>query len=290
MFPEAPYSYITSGKAYLVHDVDSHGDAQVSDDDGDSYDTAGDPFDVYEKVTEESAPAPTLPAVEYREVKRWAEKGERIRIVNRDRHEHSYEQGAEFIVNDTDGDGDVRVTLGGRSRKLVSLSEYAVLEPITASEYVEVKRKADVGERIKIIAAGYAGMPPRYQNGDEIVVIHSDGHSVRGEGIGIYIRHDEYVVLEPVTPTADTYVHNGITYRKESRVANVGELVLVVANTMSGNSHGYSIGEVTEIIEEWPRGSHGPQRKGSGKSALIWLPLITSYSYLSLPLRLRLRR
>lgn len=196
VFPEAPRSYLTSGNPYLVDEIDFAGDAQITDDDGDDLDTDGLAFDVYAIVSEEVAQIPTQPSAEYREVKRWAEKGERIRIVNLHPHEHHYEQGAEFTVNDTDGDGDVRVTCGERAHKLVALSEY--------------------------------------------------------------------VVLEPVTPTADTYVHNGVTYRKDSRVANVGELVLVVANTMSGNEHGYDIGAVTEIIGEHAGGRHGVQRRGSG--------------------------
>lgn len=149
VFTEVPSSFFTLGKPYLVDEIDYAYDAQITDDDGDEYDTAGDEFDVYEKVTE-VAPAPTQPTVEYREVKRWAEKGERIRIVNRYRHEHSYEQGAEFIVNDTAGGGDVRVTAAGHDGRRVLLSEYAVLEPVTSAEPTPAPLKYAAGDYVKV--------------------------------------------------------------------------------------------------------------------------------------------
>ncbi|NGM81245.1 hypothetical protein G5B47_02330 [Paenibacillus sp. 7124] len=179
-------SYLTLGRPYVVTEIDSVDDAQITDDDGDDYDTCGKTFDVYEKVAEA--------AQQYREVSRKASVGERIKIVDKDPFERNYKNGAEFVVNRADSDGDVYVNCAGDD------------------EY--------------------------------------------------YVLRSEYVVLEP----DDAYVHSGVTYRKESRVANVGEIVLVVANTMIGNKHGYKIGEVTEIVGEWLAGSYGPQRKGSGKS------------------------
>jgi hypothetical protein len=133
---------VTVGNAYMVTEVDDAGDAQIADNNGRDYDTSGDTFDVYEKVAQPPAQAPDMPPVEYREVIRWAEKGERIRIVNRHPNEHRYEQGAEFVVNSVDGDGDVRVTLGDSDRKLVVLSEYVVLEPTAAQAPAQPKRYA----------------------------------------------------------------------------------------------------------------------------------------------------
>ncbi|MEK5395977.1 hypothetical protein [Paenibacillus sp. FSL K6-2859] len=78
---------------------------------------------------------------------------------------------------------------------------------------------------------------------------------------------DVYEKVTEPSSVSEQHIHNGVTYRKVSRVANVGELVLVIANTMGGNSHGYDIGEVTEIIQEWLPGKYGVQRKGSGKIA-----------------------
>lgn len=48
VYDEAPYSFITAGKPYLVIHVDKYGNATVEDDDGD-LSTADDEFDVYRK-------------------------------------------------------------------------------------------------------------------------------------------------------------------------------------------------------------------------------------------------
>lgn len=79
-----------------------------------------------------------------------------------------------------------------------------------ATQYREVKRKANAGERIKIVNAGYAGDPPVYSNGDELTVIRDNGSiGVRvdrkwcdGSDINAWVSHEEYVVLEPIAPLA----------------------------------------------------------------------------------------
>jgi hypothetical protein len=243
---------VTVGNAYLVTEVDDAGDAQIADNNGRNYDTIGDTFDVYEKVAEEVAQAPDMPPVEYREVKRWAEKGERIRIVNRHPNEHRYEQGAEFVVNSVDGDGDVRVTFGGNDRKLVVLSEYVVLEPIAqpivapAQEYVEVDRKAAVGERIKIVEA-YAAMD-NYVTGDEFAV-----KNVRYDGAVYVEEHDrviaqfEYVVLEPAPAQASAQPKRYVA----------GDFVKVTSNSVG---HEYTEGSVVKIAETKDNARHGGQQ------------------------------
>lgn len=80
-----------------------------------------------------------------------------------------------------------------------------------AIQYREVKRKANVGERIKIVNAGYAGNPPVYANGDVVEVVKDCGAwGVRinrkwdnYSGINALVSHFEYVVLESIpAPTA----------------------------------------------------------------------------------------
>ncbi|QOT13693.1 hypothetical protein JNUCC32_31330 (plasmid) [Paenibacillus sp. JNUCC32] len=105
-------------------------------------------FEVYEKVTRPAA-------VEYREVKREAEVGERIRIVDKYPTEDKYENGAEFVVCNTDGDGDVRVRIPGNSRKLVLLSEYAVIEPVNVAEPAPQPERLKVGEYARVIGSSH---------------------------------------------------------------------------------------------------------------------------------------
>ncbi|WP_404303542.1 hypothetical protein [Paenibacillus sp. DP01] len=132
-------SYVTTGAFYEVTRIDEFGDPQIVDNDGDEHDLCGEGFEVYAKVSE---------TAEYREVKRWAEPGERIRIVRKDSQEDRYENGAEFVVDSADGDGDVRVTVESEDRVLVALCEYAVLEPVCARE--SAAKRLTVGDYAKI--------------------------------------------------------------------------------------------------------------------------------------------
>ncbi|MDQ0168731.1 hypothetical protein [Paenibacillus tundrae] len=74
----------------------------------------------------------------------------------------------------------------------------------------EVQRKANAGERIKIVNAGYAGEPPVYANGDVLIA----GESVYGRAVRVnrnwnsggvaFVNDKEYVVLEPIAAPAPT--------------------------------------------------------------------------------------
>jgi ribosomal protein L21E len=46
--------YFTVGKYYEIIEIDEYGDPQIVDDDGDCYDTGGEDFEVYEKVSKEN--------------------------------------------------------------------------------------------------------------------------------------------------------------------------------------------------------------------------------------------
>jgi hypothetical protein len=80
----------------------------------------------------------------------------------------------------------------------------------TQPQYNEVSRKANAGERIKIVNAGYAGEPPAYVNGDIVTAtkrdtpssIYIDRDWVKGGTAWVYDY--EYVVLEPIAPTSAT--------------------------------------------------------------------------------------
>lgn len=70
--------------------------------------------------------------VQYREVKRKAAVGERIRVVKAGYTMGRYNNGDEFVVNHVDRDDDVYVSIEGKDR-LICLSEFVVLEPIASS-------------------------------------------------------------------------------------------------------------------------------------------------------------
>lgn len=70
-FEEAPRRYLTAGKYYEIDYVDSHGDPQITDDDGDEFDTYSldhCEFEVYRKVSAASVEAERLKVGDYAKV------------------------------------------------------------------------------------------------------------------------------------------------------------------------------------------------------------------------------
>lgn len=70
-FDEAPRRYLTAGKYYEIDYVDSHGDPQITDDDGDEFDTYSldhCEFEVYRKVSAASVEAERLMVGDYARV------------------------------------------------------------------------------------------------------------------------------------------------------------------------------------------------------------------------------
>ncbi|MHA7962832.1 hypothetical protein ACX93W_01720 [Paenibacillus sp. CAU 1782] len=175
VYEEAPISDITAGVAYVVTEIDSCGDAQITDDEGDSYDTSGDTFTTYRKVPE---------------------------------------------------------------KKRLTVGDYAKVTESGSHNY-------DVGTIIEIVQDDRDGSPYR-------------GKRPNGN-IGNFLRERE---VTPATkaefdaqsaPPADseTVIHEGREYRKISRNANVGDLVVITANK---NSHGYKIGAIVKVAKRYDNG------------------------------------
>lgn len=144
VFERAPREYLTSGKEYVVTEIDWSGDALITDDDGDEYDTCGKTFDVYEKVSAET----TVRGVQYREVKRKAAVGERIKIVN-PVAAIDYVMGDEFTVIEIDEEGNVYFRDTVNERNSAYLREYVVLEPINTQVKAKPKRFS-AGDYVKV--------------------------------------------------------------------------------------------------------------------------------------------
>ncbi|WP_188069012.1 hypothetical protein [Brevibacillus brevis] len=102
-----------------------------------------------------------------------------------------------------------------------------MMTTIGGVQYREVKRKAKVGEKIKVVAATISG--GRYVDGHVLTVREavSSGVYITENSAGLY--HREYVVLEPVT-SADTIVHDGQQYRKVDRPVREGDVVLALVD------------------------------------------------------------
>ncbi|MCY7423511.1 hypothetical protein [Bacillus amyloliquefaciens] len=118
-------------------------------------------------------------------------------------------------------------------------------------EYVEVDRKAEVGERIVIVEK--ADCEEGYKNGDVFTVdreyrladgdVESDGASSDTNYSGLIYR-EEYRVLEPT----DIVHIGGQRYELTDRKAEVGEKIIVVDDEDSSEEFGsFRIGEVGTV-------------------------------------------
>lgn len=99
-------------------------------------------YEVYAAVAE--------PAVEYREVKRKANVGERIKIVNAVAA-YDYVNGDEVTVIDVHGSGGVTFRDKVNAKNCAHLSEYVVLEPVAPAEADAKPKRLTVGDFAKVI-------------------------------------------------------------------------------------------------------------------------------------------
>jgi len=235
--------HITSGAFYAVDSVDYVNDPQITNNDGDEYDTCGDTYEVYEKVTEPSDAE--LVENPFGVNKIDAKVGQRIKIVAAWGTEGKYRDGDEFVVKTVRFDGVVFVAEHNRP---IATTEYVIITEAPI-KYREVKRKANVGERIKIVAA--SGTFGKYGNGDEFVVDRKSTygaevdavrtHSEVGGNEDGYIAEEEYVVLEPIEQAEPT----------QPERLKVGEYAKVISEAGSGNA---KLGDIGVINGYWRSG------------------------------------
>lgn len=147
-YDESHSFVLTDGGYYEVTHLDEWNDPQIVDDEGDEFDLGCEDYATFRKV---SVPQ------QYREVKRVANVGERIRIVDVHSGESRYKNGAEGSVTSKSGSLHVQADINGRDC-LVFSKEYVVLEPIAEQsddiievddvKYRKVDRNPKVGDFI----------------------------------------------------------------------------------------------------------------------------------------------
>lgn len=184
----------------------------------------GNDWEVYEKVTaaepSSSSDIVTHGGKQYRKVARKANVGDLV--CGSDGNPNNYVV-TDRVVADPDKLSIEYVNGYGRSLGI------RVLEPVT-----EVKRNANVGERIRIVAADLA---VGYQNGDVLIVELADGNGVFAttpSGDQSRVWHKEYVVL--AEETEETFA--------------VGEKVRLISDGGSCPLNGYYDGKIYEVAEE----------------------------------------
>ncbi|NHN31171.1 hypothetical protein [Paenibacillus agricola] len=248
-------SDLTDGAYYEVNRVDSAGDPQITDDDGDNYDTArlDEDFVVFKRPETESPTEPsaaptsiptslttTLPSdyvihagSVYTKESRKANVGETVIIIANMTH-HAFEVGSTTVIQELFR-GNERVRGEDRANGWLSDKCYAVITPaesitLGGTVYNVEKRKAAVGDVILAIGSSGDG---RYVAGD--IGRTTDSHGIPdvtwNNGKENAISESRYVVLVPVVSAQQ------VSYVEVKRKANVGERIRIVNPTMSMNMY-----------------------------------------------------
>lgn len=239
--------YVIEGAFYEVDSVDSHGDPQIIDEDGDEYDLCEHSFEVYAPViagTAESSAEITFDGAQYRKVDRSAREGDVIILRSAPFEEYDITQGTPYEVTRVDSSDDPHIKDDECNDYDTCDDVFDVYEKVSAEttvrgvQYLEVKRQARAGETIKMMdddgAAGWA-------EGDTFIVakIDSDGDAVfkDNDGDTRYKDTDYYVVLEPINAQA----------KAEPERLSVGDYAKVV-NPKAYREH--RRGQIVEIFED----------------------------------------
>ncbi|AYK07739.1 hypothetical protein [Brevibacillus laterosporus] len=164
-YDESPQSYIEEGKPYEVVRVDSNGDPQFIDEEGDECDTWLDRYELLEKIGTVPNELVTHEGVTYRKVARDAKPGDKFVVPNVS--EMDYTAGKVYEITELDGAGDPHFIDDVNESWYVLSGKYAVLESLSIDEELAaaqarvaeleaMKKKANrlkVGEYAKVVKA-----------------------------------------------------------------------------------------------------------------------------------------
>ncbi|MCD9024355.1 hypothetical protein [Cohnella silvisoli] len=237
------------------------------------------------------AAAVTINGVEYTVESRRANEGDTLLCVVTSNVKGWYSAGD--IGKATDGCSTTDVTWNNGVANAITCKNYVVLTPKQAEEatpitpaYTEVKRKANVGERIMIVAPELAA--GKYVKGDIHVVTVTEDYGVHVETKSgdAYICHREYVVLEggtaptqpkPIISVGDsvrinvpedkntTYGRAGVTNSEIGIVTKVNGNSVTVRWPSFGDRWSGVISELDVVITEPPQ----PKRLVVGEYAKV---------------------
>ncbi|WP_178023056.1 hypothetical protein [uncultured Paenibacillus sp.] len=167
-------SYVIEGAFHTVEYLDGADDPQILDEVGDEYDAGHMKYEVYEKV------AVAVATQQYREVKRPAKVGERIKIVNAQLTGGDYGNWDEMIVTEAKWAATHAVNADFDGETVhIWYDEYVVLEPVESAQPAQPKRLT-VGDYAKVIASGNQH---NYEVGSVVKIVVDDmsGVPYRGE-------------------------------------------------------------------------------------------------------------
>ncbi|WP_127506863.1 hypothetical protein [Paenibacillus humicus] len=183
-------------------------------------------------------------APKYREVKRPAAVGERIRIVNKSGVETRYKNGDEAVVLRGWGGSDIRAAFGhtGAEDCGVVYDEYVVLEPVDAAKPERLK----VGEYAKVVndKTRSGSQKEGVSVGEIRKIVKDDRSSLPFWAELLDGSHYEWFREDALVRATDEEVAAARRYK-------VGDYVQV---TKPGGSHNYKIGEFVQVTEMYGRG------------------------------------
>ncbi|WP_018755163.1 hypothetical protein [Paenibacillus terrigena] len=247
-------SYVTRDAFYEIVRIDSCDDPQIIDEDGDEFDLAGEEYTTFKRKTD------ALPVTEYIEVKRMANKGERIKITN-PVAAIGYGLGSVLTVTHETGHCGLKDDVAVRVAEVeqgIFHREYVVLEPANIDvlisqkqlELAELERKKAESERLKV--GEYAKVvnpkPMRQSRLGKIVEIIKDTHDrqpFRGKLLGT----DEgnwYYESELVRATDEEVAAAKVALDPRSKFA-VGDKVRLISGGETSGLRDYNDGGVYTV-------------------------------------------
>ena len=180
---------ITKGKYYEIMRVDACDDPHIIDDDGDEYDTVGDEFEVYEKVSATQPETITHNGAAYTLVDRKAQPGDVVVFTESD---SPYVTNGKTYGPVTEEDGDLYVADDYDGDPVRIYNAYFNRTPANVKVYAQVAKQVEplkVGEFFKTLTTSRYGKVKKGVIG-EIVRDHHDGdytiQSVSGGQRGIF--------------------------------------------------------------------------------------------------------
>ncbi|MGG1445044.1 hypothetical protein ABE354_23930 [Brevibacillus laterosporus] len=165
-YDESPRYFIEEGKPYKVDRVDSSGDPQIVDEEGDEYDTWCDSYELLEKIGTVPNELVTHEGVTYRKVAREAKPGDKFVVPNESAMD--YTAGKVYEIVSLGGSGNPHFIDDVNEEYYVTPGEYIVLEPASVDEELAtaqarvaeleaMKKKVNrlkVGEYAKVVESG----------------------------------------------------------------------------------------------------------------------------------------
>ncbi|WP_434181910.1 hypothetical protein [Bacillus sp. jun7] len=257
-FDEAPRSYLTAGEYYEIDYVDSHGDPQITDDDGDEFDTYSldhCEFEVYRKVSAASVEAERLKVGDYAKVVGQAivtEKGEIVKVIQ--------DTGAiiPFKVETMDG----KYTEWRSEASLVRATDEEVAEAKDAAARAKFKR----GDKVRLLSGGGDYPLSGFENDKIYEVLYNNFNHPKGKRIRIADSTERFGYATPDQLEILSEEEAAEIERKQAEEAKWAKIGRKVGEYKNGDVVRYDYGdnEICEVVDDTEEGRVGVQTKEYG--------------------------